>query len=56
MKKAKHTRPVSISISPAVYNQIKEITDKEEISVAEWFRNLADQALEDITEPRKDQS
>lgn len=45
MRKAKHTRPVSISLSPEVYDSIKQITDKEEISVAEWFRDLAEDAL-----------
>ena len=50
MRKAKHTRPVSISISPAVYDQIKQITDQQEISVAEWFRKVADQALHDLKE------
>jgi hypothetical protein len=45
MRKAKHTRPVSISISPAVYDQIKQITDQQEISVAEWFRSVVEDAL-----------
>jgi predicted DNA-binding ribbon-helix-helix protein len=45
MRKAKHTRPVSISIEPAVYDQIKEITDQQEISIAEWFRSVAEDAL-----------
>ena len=45
MRKAKHTRPVSISLSPEVYDSIKKVTDQEEISMAEWFRVLAERAL-----------
>ena len=50
MKKAKHTRPVSISMSPDAYQKILAITDEEQISVAEWFRKVADQALHDLKE------
>ena len=45
MKKAKHTRPLTISVSPDVYDHIKKVTDEKEISIAEWFRDLVDQEL-----------
>lgn len=45
MKRAKHTRPLTISVSPDVYEHIKKITDEKEISIAEWFRDLVDQEL-----------
>jgi len=56
MRKAKHTRPVSISLSPEVYDSIKKITDQKEISVAEWFRVLAEDALLRLSKqtPEKD--
>jgi len=56
MRKAKHTRPVSISLSPEVYESIKKITDKEEISIAEWFRKLTEDALLRLSKqtPEKD--
>ncbi len=41
MRKALHTKPLSISLCDEDYNQIKKITDEKMISLAEWFRAAA---------------
>ena len=46
MKKAIHTRPVTVCVSETDYQRIKEITDEREISVAKWFRDAAKLQLE----------
>ncbi len=46
MKKAINTRPVTIYVSEDVFKQVKQITDKEMISFAEWFRAAANLKLE----------
>lgn len=40
MKKALLTRPVAFRISPQEYKIIKEISDKKEISMNEFVREL----------------
>jgi hypothetical protein len=46
MKKAINTRPVTIYLSEADFNKVKEITDEKEISMAEWFRAATKLKLE----------
>ena len=38
MRKAMHTRPLTISLCDEDYERVKQITDEKEISMAEWFR------------------
>lgn len=46
MRRAIHTRPLTISLSDEDFNQIKKVTDDKEISMAEWFRAAAKLKLE----------
>ena len=41
MRRALHTKPLSISLSDDDYDRVKKITDKKMISMAEWFRTAA---------------
>jgi len=45
MRQAKFTKLLTIAISPQLFSKVKEITDKERISMAEWFRKAAQEAL-----------
>jgi hypothetical protein len=47
MKVASYTKPLSVSFTQEVFQQIKEITDKERISMAEWVRVACEKALSD---------
>ena len=47
MREAKYPKAITIALSPEVYSEIKEITDRQRISMAEWFRSAADKALSD---------
>ena len=38
MRQAVNTRPITIYLSEADFNQVKKITDDEMISFAQWFR------------------
>ena len=38
MKKKLYTRPVSVTLSEEMFEQIKEITDSVEISVSDYIR------------------
>jgi len=38
MKKKLYTRSATISLEDSVFNQIKGITDKEDISISDWIR------------------
>ena len=55
MKTAKFTKSLTISLQPEVFERIKKITDKEQISISEWTRTAVEMALknteweEDIT-------
>jgi hypothetical protein len=46
MKKAVNTRPVTIYLSETDFNEVKQITDDKEISMAEWFREATKLKLE----------
>ena len=45
MKKKVFVRPVSISLSEDVFNQIYEITEKEEISLSDYIREAVEEKL-----------
>ncbi|MGV7223232.1 MAG: hypothetical protein ACQ9MH_17095 [Nitrospinales bacterium] len=40
MKQAKYTKSLTVSIPPEHYDQIKKITDEQQISLAEWVRDV----------------
>ena len=46
MRRAVNTRPVTISLSEQDFNRVKQITDEQEISMAEWFRAATKLKLE----------
>ena len=46
MKRARYTKGISLSLSPEQYEKIKAITDEKEIAIAEWFRDVAEEALQ----------
>ncbi|MBA3010029.1 MAG: ribbon-helix-helix protein, CopG family [Proteobacteria bacterium] len=46
MRKAIHTRPLTISLTDADYERVRKITDDKNISMAEWFRDAAKMKLE----------
>ena len=46
MKKAKFTKQLTIMLHPAVYEQIRCITDETEISIGEWMRAATKLKLE----------
>ena len=45
MKVKSFTRPLTVVLPEDVFKQIKEITDKKRISMAEWVRTAAEKAL-----------
>ena len=46
MKKAKFTKQLTIMLHPAVYEQIRQITDEKELSIGEWMRAATKLKLE----------
>jgi len=46
MKQAQYTKSLTISMPPEHYEQIKRITDAEQISTEEWVREAVVAALE----------
>jgi len=56
MKVAKFKKLLSIALPEDLYLTIKSITDEREISMSQWFREAADNFLnekEDLTDDRK---
>lgn len=53
MREAKFTKPLSLAVQPDLYQKIKEITDYERISIAEWFRRVAEEALSNFDKIEK---
>ncbi len=45
MREACFTRPLTVALPEEVFRQIKEITDEKRISMAQWFRAVAEKAL-----------
>ena len=50
MKQAVFTKSLTISMPPELYDQIKQITDDQQISMAQWVREAVARAL--ITTPK----
>ena len=46
MRKQKYTKAVSIYLREDVYQEIKTITDRDEISIGEWIRYAINNVLE----------
>lgn len=47
MRQAKFNKPLTVSITEEQYSKIKEITDRESISMAEWVRKMLDLILKE---------
>jgi hypothetical protein len=45
MKEAVFKKSISINLAEDTFEEIKEITDLQRISISEWFRLAADLAL-----------
>ena len=43
---AKNIKGLTIAVSAEMHKAVLEITDKEQISVAEWFRKAAEKELQ----------
>lgn len=50
MKTATFTKPLTVMLSPDTYEQIKQITDRERISMGEWVREAVEMALKNSGE------
>ena len=46
MRKSQFSRPLSIALPPEHFEQIKRITDEEQISIAHWVRDAVAAALD----------
>jgi hypothetical protein len=46
MREAMYVKSLSVALSVDVYQKIKEITDDEKISMAQWVRRAIDVILE----------
>ena len=49
MREAKFTKSLTVALPIDVYQKIKQITDEEKISMAQWVRKAVDLALEGDT-------
>jgi len=47
MKKAQFTKTLTVALSPELYGKIKKITEEKEISISEWFRDIAKTFLDE---------
>ena len=54
MRKAKFKKQLTIAIPPEHFDQIKQITDENEISLAEWVRDAVAAALQ-TNQPKEEQ-
>ena len=50
MKTRQFSKSLSVALPPEHLEKIKLITDKQQISMAEWVRNAVDQALKKNSE------
>lgn len=46
MKVARFTKALTVAFDQAVFEEIKRITDAEQISLGEWVREAVNKALE----------
>lgn len=52
MIEAKFTKITTMALSPDVFEQVKNISDKLRMSMASWIRQAIDEKLERIPEMR----
>lgn len=45
MRIARFSKPLTIALHPEVFDRVKQITDDEKRSMADWVREAVDQAL-----------
>ena len=50
MKTAQYSKALTIALCQDSYEQIKQITDTEQISMGEWVRNAIQAALDRVFE------
>ena len=50
MRKAQYTKPLTITLRPEVYEEVKRITDAEQISMADFVRFAVENALSALNE------
>jgi Arc/MetJ-type ribon-helix-helix transcriptional regulator len=53
MKKKVFTRPVSVTLTEEMFNQIKSITDSSEISISDYIRHAVQEKLQDTNKTQK---
>ena len=54
MKKKSYTRPVSVVLSDAMYEQISELTEQREISISDYIREALQEKLENENTTKKE--
>jgi hypothetical protein len=45
MRIARFSKPLTIALQPEVFDRVKQITDVQARSMADWVRDAVDQAL-----------
>ena len=53
MRKAKFKKQLTIAMPPDQFEKIKQITDHEETSIAEWCRKALAEALNNFPDDRQ---
>lgn len=46
MRESKYNRPLTIAFTQEIFERIKQLTDQQKISMAQWVRTSAEQALQ----------
>ena len=54
MRTSKFTKALTIALPPEHFEQIKQITDEQEISLAQWVRHAVASALKNNPDNRQD--
>ena len=47
MREAKFSKPLTIALHPVVYDRVKQITDVQARSMADWVREAIDRVLDE---------
>lgn len=53
MREARFSKALTIALHPEVFDRVKQITDDEKRSMADWIREVVDHAL---SEPNAEQA
>ena len=56
MRQAVNTRPITIYLSESDFERVKQITDEEMISMANWFRQATALKLEQDEESKNNEN